>query len=996
MIYTEKTLPSVFLEAQKEIFNRAKGKERYNAIGGFIKSKQNNSAKYVIFDTPYTVRNVTYNIKSVVYYTSRPGSVVSTIEKKVLDGNRSLGSTVDVRIQDADLSKRIIESTPILFSFIQLDDYVVFENKTFPDDTVRMDHPSMRGKILVKETDDNGNEYYRVMIPQTPSFTYEDKPYYALSATDFQQGLGEISYTLRQIGYSWQDPDKRYIGELQRIPYYLDLPISFRRLYENLKKEKVENDYNRQDEVIKSFFVEYSQYYEWRNNNLSPGNPNITARNGGLSTKSVYGISNIWDEDYNPYDNILKSLWTRAFEAVYDNEVLYGSDPTLAQQVKITPKNLNKIINGGEKSTVVSNNAGFINKNGALNPLTKDETISGRQLRNIEIASGGNNSGEETISSGQTNNEVTTGTPSIEFPNFPNSVGNPDVKSPFDDVAPETSTGENNSPSEEDSKKDETPTSPFKEGTASVVPPDSSVSLVKGTMTFQGENKEGDSTWGVMTTPGAHFILDEKGNAKIKAAPPVDTDLTMGNVEIASEHGTRINVGTSLKIDVNQSGKHKEETTMSSSGSQSSTKIYYPAFSINVSNGGLDITCENGNISFLGKNIIMNATENLHLNGTRSLGLFSSFTGSTGAAFGVAKKLGSLFGFELPVGGGGEIIIKGGKLNMDVTTLKDSASQRQSKTGAAKTSEVGSSNAVDAIDSAADINLSTSGNVRISAGQKVRIEAQNWPINTSNPLTIPPVWQIQQLPAFELAANVLGPPAPPGIPGIQFSSWNAGIRSNVTGIGGITLGTQVGSISMYTGKVIPFDVVEGVPSNILLSSGLGSITQQAGLGIYQKSGLSLKAFTPAGALDIINGFKTSTYSGIKWQDIKGAKFDTTLGFDKTSKLGAAFEFDAGAFAKLDGAVWAKRGFGFASQSAPAMSIDAEGAYKISAGGTVSINAGGALNVSAAGAIGLLAGGAAVLSGALTTVVASGVLVQLAGPLIRANGEDLTIDNIGII
>jgi len=656
-------------------------------------------------------------------------------------------------------------------------------------------------------------------------------------------------------------------------------------------------------------------------------------------------------------------------------------------------KNLEAVIGGNQKSTIVKNETGIYNKNGAINALTKDASISGTQLKDIEKDRNDGIFGDDVSYTENDNNVVTTGTPTINFPSL-GSIGNPNVTSSFDDVAPKTSTGENaDTNSSSDQSESQTPTSPFKEGTASVVPPDSAVSLVKGTMTFQGENKEGDSTWGVMTTPGSHFILDEKGNAKIKAAPPVDTDLTMGNVEVGSEHGMRINVGTSLKIDVNQSGKHKEETTMSSSGSQSSSKIYYPAFSINVTNGGLDITCENGNISFLGKNIIMNATENLHLNGTRSLGLFSSFTGSSGAAFGIAKQLGSLFGFELPVGGGGEIIMKGGKLNMDVTTLKDSASQRQSKTGAAKTSEVGSSNAVDATDSAGDINLSTSGNVRISAGQKVRIEAQNWPINTSNPLTIPPAWWIQQPAAFEVAANVLGPPTPIGI---SLASWNSAIRANVTGLGGITMGTQVGSISMYTGKVIPFDVAEAVPNNILLSSGLGSITQQAGLGIYQTSGLSLKAFTPAGALDIINGFKTGTYSGIKWQDIKGAKFDTTLGFDKTSKLGAAFEFDAGAFAKLDGAVWAKRGFGFATQSAPAINVNADGAYNINAGGTVSINAGGALNVSAAGAIGLLAGGAAVLSGALTTVVASGVLVQLAGPLVRANGEDLTVDNIGII
>lgn len=982
MIFTESTLPSVFRPSIDRIVRDLP--DRFNGPGKFPDARQRNLAKYIIFDSPFTFGGVTYTIKSVVYYQSKPG-----MSSREVNGNRS------DRRWSANLSQRQLLGDPFIFTFIQLDDYYLTEARPLPADRgYRLDAERFQGRELVPFTGDDGQEYYNVIVRQDPTFTYEGRPWYGVAAFDLASaGYGTFK-TLRSIGNTVYDLNGNGdINAFRSIPTYTDLPADWRIQYDRILAGRATN-FNPKEEAIKAFLVQTSFYQEWV--------VNLSARARiaqNLSSLNLYGISNIWDEDYDPYDNVIKGIVTRSFETIYDNEVAFGSNPELPQQIQVTNDRLLESVTGGNvsPSTIVSNSTGLYNRNGAINAITKDEDISGRQLRDLE--NGWRGEDGTTQYPLQTNDTATTGTPREEFPSLGN-IGNPNITSPFGDVAPRTETGENASPSDNDAGdgsggEDSIPKSPFKEGTASVVPPDSNVSLAKGVMQFQGENKEGDSTWGVMTSPGSHFILDEKGNAKIKAAPPVDTDLTMGNVEIGSEHGTRINVGTSLKIDVNQSGKHKEETKLSSSGSGSSSKIYYPAFSINVTNGGLDVTCENGNISFLGKNIIMNATENLHLNGTRSLGLFSSFTGSQGAAFGVAKQIGNLFGFELPVGGGGEIIIKAGKFTMDVTSLKDSASQRQSKTGAAKTSEVGSSNAVDATDSAADINLSTSGNVRISAGQKVRIEAGNLPVNTANPLTIPPVWWLQQPAAFEVAANVL---APPTLVGISLASWNSSIRANTTGLGGITLGTQTGGIAMYTGKVVPFEVAELAPQNIFISSGLGSIIQQAGLGITQTTGLSLKAFTPAGALDVINGFKTGVYSGVKWEDIKGAKFDTTLGFDKTSKLGSAFEFDAGAFAKLDGAVWAKRGFGFASQSAPAMDITAEGAYNVKAGGAIALSAGGAFEAAAVGAVGITAGAAAtVTAGAAATltaggvaVVASAVQVQLAAPRVYANSKDLLI------
>ena len=67
MIYTDKTLPTVFLESQRSILEKVP--EYSSATLADIKQdKARNRAKYVIFDTPYTFKNKTYNIKSVVYY----------------------------------------------------------------------------------------------------------------------------------------------------------------------------------------------------------------------------------------------------------------------------------------------------------------------------------------------------------------------------------------------------------------------------------------------------------------------------------------------------------------------------------------------------------------------------------------------------------------------------------------------------------------------------------------------------------------------------------------------------------------------------------------------------------------------------------------------------------------------------------------------------------------------------------------------------------------
>lgn len=195
----------------------------------------------------------------------------------------------------------------------------------------------------------------------------------------------------------------------------------------------------------------------------------------------------------------------------------------------------------------------------------------------------------------------------------------------------------------------------------SLVPPSADVTVKNNTISFTAENPFGDSSFGTITSTGAHIAIDEKGTVKIKAASPVAEDLTCGRIEVESQSNTRINVGTSLSINVNTSGQHDEDNPVSNSSTQSIDKKRYPAFSINVSNGGLDIECNDGDINFSGKNIVFHAAETLSLNATRAVNILAGFSGA--AVF--AKAAAGLFGFELPASGGGEVVIKAGKFIND-------------------------------------------------------------------------------------------------------------------------------------------------------------------------------------------------------------------------------------------------------------------------------------------------------------------------------------------
>jgi len=323
MIFTERTLPSVFKPAIDDFQKRTLGSSLYNSPTGFYNARERNFAKYVVFDYPFTVGGrYTYNIKNVVYYQSKPA-----ISSRIVDGTRKY---------TADLSKRVLCDVPILFTHIQLDDYVLFDTKVYDTNRIRLDGSDYEGIELFPFTGEDGRQYYRMMARQEPSFTYEGKSYYSLAATDVRLGMGQNVYTLRKVGGGilyYNNPELR---ALQKLPLYLDLPVDWRRDYDRALRENLEEGYNVKEFGIKAFLLEFSQYIEWKNtlNSRFRDVSAFTSTSG--TTQSFYGISNVWESDYNPYDNVIKGIWTKAFEVINDNEVEFGSDPELPQQIAVT------------------------------------------------------------------------------------------------------------------------------------------------------------------------------------------------------------------------------------------------------------------------------------------------------------------------------------------------------------------------------------------------------------------------------------------------------------------------------------------------------------------------------------------------------------------------------------------------------------------------------------------------------------------------------------
>jgi hypothetical protein len=508
----------------------------------------------------------------------------------------------------------------------------------------------------------------------------------------------------------------------------------------------------------------------------------------------------------------------------------------------------------------------------------------------------------------------------------------------------------------------------------SLIPPSADVSIKNNTISFTAENPFGDSSFGTITSTGSHIAIDEKGTVKIKAASPVAEDLTCGRVEVEAQSNLRLNVGTSLAINVNTTGQHDEEGSVSNSSTQSVDDKRYPAFSINVSNGGLDIECADGDIHFSGKNIVFNAAETLTLNATRAVNILAGFE----ATEVFAKAAAGLFGFELPASGGGEVVIKAGKFVNDANVSESSASKVSEKTGGAKIQETGSSMSTTSLRQAGDLNLSTSGNVWLAAGQKMRIEAQGTVTNPTGP-AVPPVWGVSQQEALVIIANKNSTPLDTAM---KIEVDNGDFVTKVSKIGDIGIVTETGLISVlagagtattYTGNVgdiilksykgniegdaalragfiagnvaemgvgkagTATDYISAYKPGFGFDKGSGGVTMktstgiaavlgklQAGMGIGETPGASTNflAFNPTGALLNVTGPLTNTVTGAVTTQITGANTINVTGANTSNVTGANVR-------NITGLVTDK--------SATGVTIESPGSITIKAATTVTID-----------------------------------------------------------
>ena len=475
----------------------------------------------------------------------------------------------------------------------------------------------------------------------------------------------------------------------------------------------------------------------------------------------------------------------------------------------------------------------------------------------------------------------------------------------------------------------------------SLIPPSADVGIRNNNIWFTAENPFGDSSFGIIASTGSHFSVDEKGTIQVKAASPVAEDLTCGRIEVESQSNCRINVGTSLAINVNASGQHDEEGDVSNSNTQSVDKKRYPAFSINVSNGGLDVECADGDIFFSGKNITMNAAETLTLNATRAVNILSGYEPTAVAA----AALGGLFGFELPDSGGGEVVIKAGKFVKDVTTVETNAVKNTEKTTGAKTTETGSPMGTNSVRQSGDLSLATSGNVWIAAGQKMRIEAQGTVVNPTGP-AVPPVWGSTQLENLVIAVNKGNTPTKTAfLTEVHNGDWS----TSVIGTGNAGILTSTGAISL-TGGLGKAELPTSKAGDIQLNSMTGSLVGTAkldakfkgiksaeiGIGEEEASTDFLKFETEKSSLTVTKpltvtgtGTLTSTLTGDFKNTITGAITSTITGAITNKQTGAYTETIEGAVTKTYTGAYKKTITG-------ATSIDVTGAFDLKSSGAIKI------------------------------------------------------------
>lgn len=387
----------------------------------------------------------------------------------------------------------------------------------------------------------------------------------------------------------------------------------------------------------------------------------------------------------------------------------------------------------------------------------------------------------------------------------------------------------------------------------------------------------GQTSYSLQTSSGSFYGIDEKGSITFNAKANPDKDPTAGQVTVISQGATRLEVGRQLAIHVNKSGKHQEDATGSNSKSQTQKEASYPAFSINVDNGGLNITCENGNITFLGKNITMNATETISMSANKAISILASFNPALGAASTISQAAGGP-----PLGGGGEVTIKAGKFINNSASIEQTATTTSKTTsGSADFQYVTSANGIKSINAPGDFAINASGNLDLQAGQKMRIQAQNNPLPAG--VATPSRWAVTQKAPLAIISNEFSAPLPSGFPAIEVVGWNGDINTKSEGTGSVGISTTMGSINITAGQKLPkstseaTDVTIAATKDVKISANssasvTGSTQAEVGAGakgaattFFKASGDGL-TLSSAGKMDVKASVGTMVFSSL---DIKG-------------------------------------------------------------------------------------------------------------------------------
>ena len=127
---------------------------------------------------------------------------------------------------------------------------------------------------------------------------------------------------------------------------------------------------------------------------------------------------------------------------------------------------------------------------------------------------------------------------------------------------------------------------------------------------------------------------------------------------------------------------------------------------------------------------------------------------------------------------------------------------------------------------AGDLNLSTSGNVWLAAGQKMRIEAQGTITNPTGP-AVPPVWGVSQQEALVIAVNKNNTPLNTAM---KIEVDNGDFVTKVSKIGDYAVVTDTGLLALLAGAGTA-TTYTGNPGDLVFKSYKGNIDGEAALQV---------------------------------------------------------------------------------------------------------------------------------------------------------------------